>query len=111
MSTLIRRRRGSRMNLSAYKRHELLTGRIEPMVPAYSGYATTGTRTNLVDYISDEMRADWRMHREVLIAFWTSGVSDVEAFPDDTPPWLCLGPRDRLPWAEQHLDGGRTGDA
>lgn len=111
MSTIIRRRRGSRMNLGPYKRHELLTGRIEPMVSAYSGYATTGNRTNLADYISDEMRRDWQTHREALLAFWRSGKSDAEVFPDDCLPWLCLGPRDRLPWAEQHLDGGRTGDA
>jgi hypothetical protein len=104
MSTIIRRRRRSRMTLSIYKMYELLTGRIEPMVPAYSGYATTGNRTNLVDYISDEMRLDWQNHRTALLEFWESGMSDAEAFPDDCLPWLCFGPRDRLPWAARYLD-------
>jgi hypothetical protein len=80
-----------------------LTGRIDPLVPAYDGYATTGSRTNLVDYISDEMRRDWQTNREELTAFWKSNMSDCEAWPRDCLPWLCFGPRDREPWAETHL--------
>ena len=103
MSTIMRRRRRSRMTLSIYRMYELLTGRIEPLVPAYDGYATTGNRKNLVDYISDEMRLDWQNHREELMAFWKSDKSDAETWPDVCLPWLCFGPRDRPPWAEQHL--------
>lgn len=105
MSTIMRRRRASRVNLSVYRRHELLTGQIVPVVSGYSGYAT-GSSRNLTDYISDEMRRDWQYHREELLAFWTSGKSDAEVFPDDTLPWLCLGDRSRLPWAARHLDQG-----
>ena len=110
MSTILRRKRTSRLSLSAYRRHELLTGRIVYPVQGYDGYGD-GRSTNVADYISDEMRRNWQTHREALLAFWRLGKSDAEVFPDDCLPWLCLGPRDRLPWAEQHLDGGRTGDA
>ncbi len=92
------------MTLSIYKRLELLTGKVEPLCNAYDGYATTGSRTNLVDYISDDMRLDWRNHRAELMAFWQSDMSDAEAWPEICLPWLCFGPRDRPPWAAQHLD-------
>ena len=106
MNTIMHRRRGSRMSLSIYKRYELLTGRIEPMVNAYDGYATTGNRTNLADYISDQMRADWAANRALLVAYWHSGQSEVEFFsPDDVLPWLYLHRRPgALPWAVKHLD-------
>ena len=103
MSTVIRRRRGSRTNLSVYKRFELLTGIVPSVVSGYSGYAT-GSSTNVADYISDEMRADWAANRTKLLEFWRSGLSDAEAYPHDTLPWLCLGPRNRPPWAAQFLD-------
>jgi hypothetical protein len=104
MSTIRRRKRGTRTNLPIYRMYELLTGRIEPLVPAYNGYAATGNRTNLTDYIDDNMRADWLANRDVLMEFWQSGMSDAEAFPEKCLPWLCFGPRDRPAWAAQHLD-------
>ena len=103
MSTILRRKRTSRLSLSAYRRHELLTGRIVYPVQGYDGYGD-GLSTNVADYISDEMKADWLANRTVLLEFWQSGMSDAEAFPDDCLPWLCLGPKDRLPWAAQFLD-------
>ena len=100
MSTILRRKRTSRLSLSAYRRHELLTGRIVYPVQGYDGYGD-GRSTNVADYISDEMKADWLANRTMLLEFWQSGMSDAEAFPDDCLPWLCLGPKDRLPWAAQ----------
>ena len=103
MSTIIRRKRTSRMALGPYKRHELLTGRIDYPVQNYSGYGDSRS-TNVADYVSDDMRADWEANREALLEFWRSGKSDAEAFPDDCLPWLGSGPRGRLPWASEHLD-------
>jgi hypothetical protein len=105
MSNIIRRRRNSRLFLGPYKRHELLTGRIEYAVQGYSGYGN-GISTNVADFISDEMRADWKANREQLMEFWRSGKSEAEVFPDDCLPWLYTWWRrpDRLPWAAQHLD-------
>jgi hypothetical protein len=103
MSTVIRRRRGSRLSLSIYKMYELLTGRVEPLVPAYDGYATTGNRTNLLDYVDDNMRADWLANRDMLLEFWQSDTSDWDAWPEICLPWLYFGPRDREPWAQTHL--------
>ena len=91
------------MSLSVYKRFELLTGIVPTVVSGYSGYAT-GTSKNLMDYIDDNMRRDWQNHRAELLEFWRSGLSDVEAYPDDTLPWLCLGRRSALPWAAQYFD-------
>ena len=105
MTTIVRRRRSSRVGLSVYKRHELLTGQIVPVVSGYNGYAT-GNGRNLADYISDEIRRDWQNHRAALMEFWTSGKSDAEVFPDDTLPWLCVGDRSRLPWAARHFGLG-----
>jgi hypothetical protein len=43
--------------------------------------------------------------RLALMAFWRSGKSDAEVFPDDTLPWLCVGgSADTLPWAARYLD-------
>ena len=103
MATIQRRRRSSRLHLSVYKRFELLTGIVPNVVSGYTGYAT-GTSRNLADYISDQMRADWAANRAALMEYWESGMNDSEAFPDDSLPWLCFGPRDRPPWACEHLD-------
>ena len=103
MSTIMRRRRGSRTSLGPYKRSELLSGRIQYPVLGYTGYGD-GRSTNVADYISDQMRADWETDREALLEFWRSGKSDAEVFPDDTLPWLFVrGYPDRLPWAATHL--------
>ncbi len=104
MSTVIRRKRTSRLEIGPYRRHELLTGKINYPVLGYTGYGD-GVGTDLTAFISDAMRRDWQNHREALMTFWTSGKSDAEVFPDDTLPWLCLGGRaDRLPWAARHLN-------
>ena len=94
MTTVVRRKRASRSSIGPYRRQELLTGRIEYPVQGYTGYGD-GRSTNVADYISDEMKADWLANRTVLLEFWQSGMSDAEAFPDDCLPWLCLGPKDR----------------
>ncbi len=82
----------------------MLTGRIVYPVQGYSGYGD-GIGTDLTAFISDTMRRDWQNHREALLAFWRSGKSDAEVFPDDTLPWLFIdGSADTLPWAARHLD-------
>ena len=103
MSTIVRRRRGSRLQLGPYKRHGLLTGRIDYPVQGYTGYGD-GIGTNLTAFISDQMRADWEANRAELLEFWWSGKSDVEVFPHDCLPWLWLGDRSGQPWAVRHLD-------
>ena len=72
MSTIIRRRRASRISIGPYKRHELLGGRIDYPISGYSGYGD-GRGVNVADYISAEMKADWRVNREQLMEFWKSG--------------------------------------
>ena len=69
MSTIVRRRRASRMTLGPYKRHELLGGRIVYPVLGYDGYGD-GSSTNVADFIGPEMRADWQANRVALIDFW-----------------------------------------
>jgi hypothetical protein len=104
MSTIIRRRRASRMSLGPYRRHELLGGVATYPVQGYDGYGD-GRDTDMRKFITDEMRRDWQTHREALLGFWRSGMSDAEAFPDDTLPWLCTYIADgSLPWACRHLD-------
>jgi hypothetical protein len=49
---------------SAYCAAELLAGKISYPVRGYTGYG---------DGIGNVMRADWAVHREVLLAFWISG--------------------------------------
>ena len=92
MTTVIRRKRTSRSAIGPYRRHELLTGRIEYPVQGYTGYGD-GVGTDLTAFISDTMRRDWQNHREALLAFWRSGKSDAEVFPDDAPVvvhgWQC----------------------
>ena len=103
MSTIMRRRRGSRLQLGPYRRHELLGGWADYPVQGYDGYGD-GRETDMRKFISAEMKADWQANRAALMEFWESGMSDNEAFPHDTLPWLCLGPRGPLPWACEHLD-------
>jgi hypothetical protein len=101
MSTVIRRRRGTRTNLGPYKRHELLGGRIMYPVQGYSGYGD-GRSVNVADYISEEMKADWKANREVLLQIWRGEKSEEEVF-HDTLPWLYYTDTETLPWAELHL--------
>lgn len=102
MSTIVRRRRASRMTLGPYKRHELLGGRIVYPVLGYDGYGD-GSSTNVADFIGPEMRADWQANRVALIDFWESGQSP-NVFPDCLP-WLYTYriPGDP-PWAVKYLD-------
>src|SRR5262249_44913070 len=84
--------------LGRYKRHELLTGEIRYPENGYSGYGNGGS-TNLMDFISDEMREDWRKHRKELIEFWRAG----EYMTDK--PWLFVRcDPDTLPWAAEQFD-------
>ena len=79
MSTIMRRRRTSRLSLGPYRRHELLTVRIEYPVQGYTGYGD-GVGTDLTKFIGPAMRLDWEANREALLAYWKSGMSDAEAF-------------------------------
>lgn len=102
MTTVVRRKRASRTSIGPYKRHELLTGRIEYPVQGYAGYGN-GLSTNVADFIGPEMRADWAANREELIAFWELGQSPT-IFPDCLP-WLYTHRiAGSLPWAAVHLD-------
>jgi hypothetical protein len=50
------------------------------------------------------MRADWETNRAELLAFWRSGKSEADVFPDALP-WLYVGgSADPLPWAARFLD-------
>ena len=66
MSTVTRRKRISRFEIGAYRRHELLTGEIKYPVQGYTGYGD-GVATELTKFISDEMRNDWERNREALM--------------------------------------------
>jgi hypothetical protein len=68
MSTIMRRRRTSRLSLGPYRRHELLTGHIEYPVLGYDGYGN-GRDTDLTKFISAQMKADWLANREQLMEF------------------------------------------
>lgn len=106
MSTILRRKLTSRLALTAYQRSELLYGGIiRYPVQGYDGYGD-GKSTHVEDFIGDRMRRDWAANRAALMAFWKSGKSIVEAFPDDCLPWLPWhgGSEDTLPWAAKHLD-------
>jgi hypothetical protein len=46
------------LNIGPYRRHELLTGRIQYPVLGYTGYGD-GIGTDLTAFITDQMRADW----------------------------------------------------
>jgi len=103
MSTVIRRKRASRSSIGPYRRHELLTGRIQYPVQGYSGYGD-GIGTDLTAFISDQMRADWEANRVELMAFWRSTNAEADVFPDALP-WLYVGgSAGTLPWAAVHLD-------
>ena len=103
MTTVIRRKRASRSSIGPYRRHELLTGRIAYPVQGYTGYGD-GIGTDLTAFITHEMRADWKANREELVAFWQSGKTEADVFPDALP-WLYVGASaDTLPWAARHLD-------
>ena len=84
--------------LGPYKRHELLTGEIRYPENGYSGYGN-GRSTSLMDFISDEMRQDWREHRTVLIKFWRS-----DEYTTDKPWLFVWGDPDTLPWAAEQFD-------
>jgi hypothetical protein len=102
MSTVLRRRRISRLALGPYRRFELLCGRIAYPVQNYDGYGD-GRNINLSVFISAAMRADWQTNREMLMQIWSGELSS-ESFPDCLP-WLCLGLHaGREPWAVLHLD-------
>ena len=104
MSTILRRRRGSRLSVGPYRRHELLGGRATYPVQGYDGYGD-GHETDMRKFIGPEMRADWAANRAALLDFWQSGLSEVEVFPHDCLPWLYFGrPRERPPWAVEYLD-------
>jgi hypothetical protein len=98
MSTVVRKKRQSRRELGAYRRYELLCGEIVYPVQNYDGYGD-GEGTNLADFISDEMRADWEANREELIAFWKSG-----EYTHDLPWLFVCGSRKTLPWAAKQFD-------
>ena len=103
MNTITRRKRTSRMEIGPYRRHELLTGQIVYPVQGYTGYGD-GIRTDLMAFVSDDMRRDWAANRAELLAFWRSGKTEVDVFPD-TLPWLYVGgSANTLPWAARHLD-------
>lgn len=106
MSTILRRKRASRLNLDPYRRSELLYGKIYYPLPAYyTGYGDM-EGTDLTAFIGPEMRRDWQANRTALLEFWKSGRTIIEAFPEDCLPWLpCGGGKpDALPWAARHLD-------
>jgi hypothetical protein len=106
MSTVIRRRRTSRLEIGPYKRHELLTGEVRYPALDYSGYGN-GIDTDLSKFISDEMRNDWRNNREELIEFWQSGeYTTPDVFPDSLPWLFVRGGAGTLPWAARHLKVG-----
>ena len=88
MTTIIRRKRASRSLIGPYRRHELLTGRIQYPVQGYMGYGD-GVGTDLTAFISNEMRRDWAANRDELLKFWKSGeYTSYRVFPDSLP-WLC----------------------
>jgi hypothetical protein len=107
MSTIFRRKRASRLNLDPYRRSELLYGEIRYPLPShYTGYGDMHG-LDLRAFITPEMKADWAANRDGLIAFWKSGRTIIEAFPEDCLPWLpyAAGRPGTVPWACVHLDG------
>lgn len=109
MATVKRRRRLSQRELGPYKRHELLTGEIDYPLQGYTGYGD-GTGTDLAAFIGDEMRADWKTHREELLKFWASGEHTTgEIFPDSKPWLFVCGRPGTVPWAARQFDRARSG--
>jgi hypothetical protein len=104
MSTIIRRKH-ARRGLSAYKAAELLSGEIFYPVQGYDGYGD-GQSRDVADYISDEMRNDWRDNREMLMAYWKRGDQLLSEIFPGCPPWLSDRPNPgRLPWAAEQFGG------
>jgi hypothetical protein len=104
VTTIIRRKRTSRLQIGPYKRHELLTGEIRYPVRGYTGYGD-GVGTDLTAFISAEMRADWEANRDELTAFWKSGKHTTPDVFSDSLPWLFVrGRADELPWAAVQLE-------
>ena len=104
--------------LTAYKVHELLTGKMKYPLRGYTGYgdmlADQGRDGLAENWISDEMRRDWKENREALLAFWRSGkytmADDLAEFGLNVHclPWLFVcGSRNALPWAAQEFDRDR----
>ncbi len=102
---MIRRKRSSRA-LCEYKRYELLFGEcVYPLPEYYTGYGDPRSgNTNVADFISDEMKADWAANRSKLIAFWKSG-----EYTRDKPWLFARGDPDTLPWAATKFDDKEEG--
>ena len=99
-----RRKPARTPELGPYKRHELLTGEIVNVERGYTGYGD-GKSSNLLDFISDEMRRNWAEHRAKLIAFWKAGQYTAPDVFADAKPWLFVrGEPDTLPWAAEQFD-------
>ena len=98
------RKRVSQRGLTAYQRHELLTGEIFYPAMGYTGYGD-GNSTVLHDFIGDKMREDWADNRDELLRFWASGQATTGAIFADSKPWLFVsGSADTLPWAATEFD-------
>jgi hypothetical protein len=102
-TTIIRRKRSSRVSIGPYRRHELLTGKAHYPALGYTGYGD-GEDTNMEHFISEEMRADWIANRAELLAFWESGKYTTEFFPDGKPWLFVRGHPWTLPWAATIFD-------
>ena len=75
MGTIVRRKRiWSRHEIGPYRRHELLTGEIVYSAFNYTGYGD-GIGRDLHAFITEEMRADWEMNCDELLAFWKPATS------------------------------------
>ena len=108
-----------RRGLTAYKLHQLLTGKIMYPMLGYTGYGDRSARGHddlAENWISDAMRQDWVANRAALLSFWRSGkyttTDDLAEFGLNVrmPPWLFVhGSRGSLPWAAKQFDaeGGR----
>jgi hypothetical protein len=98
------RKRVSQRELTAYQRHELLTGEIRYPAMGYTGYGDGGG-TDLHAFISDEMRADWADNRDELLKFWASGDYTTGEVFTDSKPWLFVcGNGNTVPWAAERFD-------
>jgi hypothetical protein len=79
-------------------------GRIQYPVQGYTGYGD-GIGTDLTAFVSNEMSSDWATNRDELLAFWYSGKTTADVFPDSLPWLFVRGSADTLPWAAaRHLD-------
>jgi len=103
MPTNLRRlQRGSRRQLTMYCAYELLTGKIIYPQQGYDGYGDGGS-TDLSNYISGTMKADWQANREFLLEVWQSGQVYPTEFSPRWRPWLSVNHDDSLPWAERQF--------